>query len=288
MRRALARMEAAAFAGMRGVLRLRAVDMTAAAAERSAVVIAPHADDETLGCGCTILRKTDAGRRVRVVVVTDGRRSHESAVISPERLIELRRDEAVEACRRLGVPKCDVQVLGFEDQYTSRHTAAIRDRLAAIIAEAKPEEVYSPSGIDRNPDHRAIASVVDGLVRDGRISCAVYEYPVWFWTLRTWAGPGPVGSASIARMVLSPMRAAMTLRVRTVSTEGYLERKRHALAAHRTQMENLTGEAGWHTVPEQFLGSFFRREELFFVRHEPDRPIAAPSAPVSAAVPAGA
>src|SRR3954463_5692754 len=49
MRRAFPRMEAAALAGMRGILRLRASDMTALAAERSAVVIAPHADDETLG-----------------------------------------------------------------------------------------------------------------------------------------------------------------------------------------------------------------------------------------------
>jgi hypothetical protein len=43
---------------------------------RSAVVFAPHPDDETLGCGGTIVRKIRAGARVRLVVMTDGGSSH--------------------------------------------------------------------------------------------------------------------------------------------------------------------------------------------------------------------
>jgi len=47
-------------------------DDTATSAARSALVLAPHPDDETLGCGATILRKRAAGTPVHVLIVTDG------------------------------------------------------------------------------------------------------------------------------------------------------------------------------------------------------------------------
>lgn len=72
-------------------------DDTAAAGGRSTLVIAPHPDDETIGCGAAIARKRTAGTPVEVAVVTDGRHSHLSPLVSPTRLAELR--EAESWCR---------------------------------------------------------------------------------------------------------------------------------------------------------------------------------------------
>ena len=56
-------------------------DLTDVVATRSALVLAPHPDDETIGCGATILRKVAAGTPVTVFVATDGRHSHRSAAL---------------------------------------------------------------------------------------------------------------------------------------------------------------------------------------------------------------
>src|SRR5829696_1206258 len=60
-------------AAWRWTTRITARDETAAVAARGCLVIAPHPDDETLGCGATIARKRAAGTPVRVVIVADGR-----------------------------------------------------------------------------------------------------------------------------------------------------------------------------------------------------------------------
>ncbi|HEY5624375.1 MAG TPA: PIG-L family deacetylase, partial [Gammaproteobacteria bacterium] len=65
-------------------------------------MIAPHPDDEVLGCGGTMARHLAAGDHVHVVVVTDGRRSR-VAGLKPEAVAEVRRQEATNAASLLGV-----------------------------------------------------------------------------------------------------------------------------------------------------------------------------------------
>jgi hypothetical protein len=43
---------------------------------KPAIIFAPHQDDETLGCGGTIIRKKQAGANLQIVFMTDGCRSH--------------------------------------------------------------------------------------------------------------------------------------------------------------------------------------------------------------------
>ena len=55
--------------------------------DKGLVVVAPHPDDESLGCGGLIAEARRLGRAVRLVVVTDGCGSHtHSALYPPERL----------------------------------------------------------------------------------------------------------------------------------------------------------------------------------------------------------
>src|SRR5688500_7275309 len=90
-------------------------DVSDTVAARSALVIAPHPDDETLGCGATILRKVAAGTKVTVLVVTDGRHSHRSPSLPPERLAALREVEMAEAVARLGLAPADLRWGGLID-----------------------------------------------------------------------------------------------------------------------------------------------------------------------------
>lgn len=69
----------------------------AAAQPGPVVIVAPHPDDETLGCGGLIARRAAEGRRIVVVVITDGRAELIFLDVENERLIE----QQAEATRRV-------------------------------------------------------------------------------------------------------------------------------------------------------------------------------------------
>ena len=80
----------------------------------SAIIFSPHQDDETLGCGGTIIRKREAGAEVKIVFMTDGSQSHHHFTSESE-LIALRQQEAIKAAQTLKVAEEDVIFFGFLD-----------------------------------------------------------------------------------------------------------------------------------------------------------------------------
>jgi len=88
-------------------------------------IIAPHCDDETLGCG-GLLAKYDG--ECGVVVLT-----------APE---EIREKEFTRAQEILGYgPSC---LLGFPDGYLGTEMREVVGALDAVLAEWQPEELYLP------------------------------------------------------------------------------------------------------------------------------------------------
>src|SRR5262245_15665484 len=69
----------------------------------AALIVAPHPDDETFGCGGLIRTKVLQGIPLRVVLLTDGEAVGSGFCESPETVIAARKREALEACLRLGV-----------------------------------------------------------------------------------------------------------------------------------------------------------------------------------------
>ncbi|WP_284247414.1 PIG-L deacetylase family protein, partial [Methylobacterium haplocladii] len=80
------------------------------------VVVAPHPDDESLGCGGLIALACAAGRAVRLVVLSDGCGSHtHSRTHPPERLRALRETETLNAVAELGLAAGHLSFLGLPD-----------------------------------------------------------------------------------------------------------------------------------------------------------------------------
>lgn len=239
----------------------RSVDETAGAAARSAVVVAPHPDDETLGCGATIARKRAAGTRVVVVVVTDGRLSHRSEVLSPDELAAVRAGEARAACARLGVEAHDLRFLGLEEGSVAARHDAVAGMLAAVLDEVRPDEVLTTYRSDWHADHQAVSAATGAAVRAAGLAPRVLEFPIWFWVDGPW-GAGPHGKGPIRRYLGDPVRAS---RLRTVSvrTGGHLAAKRAALAQYRSQTTNLTGERNWAVMGDDLLSLFLAPVEVF-------------------------
>src|ERR1700712_111201 len=69
------------------------------------LILAPHPDDESLGCGGLIASCVAAGRTPLVVILTDGAGSHpNSRTFPPDRLRAVRAQEARDAVGCVGLP----------------------------------------------------------------------------------------------------------------------------------------------------------------------------------------
>lgn len=90
------------------------------------VVVAPHCDDETLGCGGLLATAKRNGARVHVVVVTNGdgyrigvARRYGRVRITPAMCIKYaydRQKETLKALKMLGINASDVTFLGYPDR----------------------------------------------------------------------------------------------------------------------------------------------------------------------------
>jgi LmbE family N-acetylglucosaminyl deacetylase len=242
---------------------------------RSAVVFAPHQDDETLGCGGTIIAKRDAGVPVHIVFMTDGTTSHRRFV-EQDALRRIRAEEAVRAAGILGVDASSVCFLDYPDgQLRQHHDAAVR-RISEILAEANPGEVFVPYRSDGTPDHEATWRIVVEALKRLRISVPVCEYPVWFWNQWPWVSLRVDVNRESLRAIGRVARAGGGAKFLNVFRDGLfvgdaLDRKRCALAEHRSQMTELVAGVKWPTLADvsdgEWLNCFFQDFEVFHRWH---------------------
>ena len=125
------------------------------------LAVAPHPDDETLGCGGTLVDHVRNGDTVEVVFLTSGERGgHEGR--STEEVGNQREAEAKRAATVLGV-----QGIEFWHGRDGGLTANQRlvARLRECFAERKVDRVYVPHDREMHPDHRAASRAVQQAAR---------------------------------------------------------------------------------------------------------------------------
>jgi LmbE family N-acetylglucosaminyl deacetylase len=243
--------------------------------QRSAVVFAPHQDDETLGCGGALLKKKAAGADVKIVFMTDGSRSHRH--LMPEsHMRAIRAREALAAARLLGMAEHDVAFLEFRDGDLKRHAQAAIERVTGLIRALRPSEIFIPYHGDRQPDHAATNRIALAALRQCQASVLVYEYPVWFWHHWPWVSlprgmhPATLKVLHASVMAGFGMKALHDLRC-AVYVHDVLAQKRLALHQHQSQMTRLIPGSPWATLHDvsdgEFLARFFQPYEMFHRYH---------------------
>jgi len=138
------------------------------------LVLAPHPDDETLGCGGTVAVLAAAGAEIRVVVVTDGEGSLVRG-LSAREVGRQRCAHATEACERLGARP--PTFLRLPDGGLAGCSQRLVELLTEHIGDFRPDLVFTPSPLDDHPDHRAVAASVAGL--DLPRTAEIWSYEVW-------------------------------------------------------------------------------------------------------------
>lgn len=213
------------------------------------VVVAPHPDDESLGCGGLLALLAEARMRPRVVVVTDGARSHASAAYPPARLAALREAEARAAVAVLGLAPGDVAFLDLPDCGVPEAGPPF-DAAAATLAGhlAGADTVVVPWRRDPHCDHEATWALARAAVARLGAAPRWLEYPVWAWE-----------HAASDRAPQPGEAVAWRLDVASV-----LGRKRRAVAAHVSQTTALIDDDpdGFVLAPA-VLAHFDRPWELY-------------------------
>ncbi|HKS16255.1 MAG TPA: PIG-L deacetylase family protein, partial [Planctomycetota bacterium] len=220
-------------------------------------------------CGGTIALKRRQGADVTVAFMTDGAASDPGA--APDELSHRRKDEAFAACRALGVPADRVLWFGFPDGRLSGDAEVAAARVASVLKQACPAQVFIPFGVEEHPDHTATGRIVATVVNryPERAAPAVFEYPIWFWRHWPWV---PVGGPEAFHLLGASRRASFGGKLRReftrrVDVASALDQKRAALDEHRTQMTKTQANTGSlaDVSGGEFLKCFFEGHEWFRV-----------------------
>ncbi len=198
------------------------------------LVIAAHPDDEALGCGGALVRHVARGDRVQCLFLADGAGSRSEGAD-----VGLRQRQAEAAARRLGAAA--PMLLGFPDnRMDSVPLLDIVQAVEKVIAEVRPDIIYTHHGNDLNIDHRITHQAVLTACRPQPDSCvrAIYGFEVPSST--EWASP----------------EAAPAFRpVRFVDISDYLQHKMALLDCYADEMrafpharsrEAVEALARWH------------------------------------------
>jgi LmbE family N-acetylglucosaminyl deacetylase len=152
------------------------------AASGPVVVLAAHPDDETLGCGGLIARRTAEGRRVVVVVITDGRallgRFGIDRDPSPAEVAQMRKEETRRAVDILTAGRAEILYLEVENERLVEEQADVTRRVTALVGDLKPAELYAPSAFEGHAEHVAANEIARAACASTGACGALFEYIV--------------------------------------------------------------------------------------------------------------
>ncbi len=216
------------------------------------LVVAPHPDDETLGCAGAIALLRSRGHTVQILVVSDGTQSHPHSLKYPAPILkELREAETRCAMAMLGVKPSHISFLQLPDgaipNAKSPDFLAVVNECYLYLRSVNPKIVFAPWRTDPHPDHRATWQLVATAVKQTMLSPRVIEYPIWDWDPRQ-----------------RQLRNQNFYRPWRLDISEVVALKRQAIAAYRSQTTNLIDDDpnGFRLTP-QMLSNFAHPWEIY-------------------------
>jgi LmbE family N-acetylglucosaminyl deacetylase len=192
------------------------------------VVVAPHPDDETLGCGGLVSGLRSLGGAVYVIFVTDGSASHPNSKIWPSaRLAEQREKEAKDALVCLGLQNEPRMFLRLVDAAmppagSPAWQGAVLE-LREVLQSFSPDLAIIPWRRDPHCDHRASWQLFHTALKQTSVHPEELEYAIWLEEFGKSEDYPRDGEAEAVRIDVS--RA--------------VKAKRAAIAAHKSQVSDL-------------------------------------------------
>jgi len=218
----------------------------------SILVVSPHPDDETFGCGGTLARFGRSNVVLHVAFVTDGAASHPGhPIVGPSELAVRRTAEAFKAAQALGIEAKNLRFLGEHDGTLARLSPAEADNavksISGLVEELCPAAILMPCRSDGSSEHDAVFSLVSRALRQAGRHPRILEYPVWSW----W---NPL-------RLLSPLLSCR--RVWRVDVANVLALKANAMSAYSSQLLPIPPDTA-AALPLGFDSMFQSFDEFLF------------------------
>jgi len=140
------------------------------------LVFAAHPDDEIIGCGGTIAKYVQKGRKVVIVIFSHGEGS--DPLKDPKIVTERRIKESLRASAVLGVKT--VLFLGLSDlKFVSQLSKqATVKQVEAILRKYEPKVIFTHTMDDPHPAHRAVTNLIKKLSEKIKPKPQVYTFAI--------------------------------------------------------------------------------------------------------------
>lgn len=220
-------------------------------------VVAPHPDDEALGCGGLLALLRQAGQPAAAVLVSDGTMSHPaSELFSAPARRAVREAEFRHALTILGFDGAEPLFLGLPDGRVPDAAGApgfdeAVVRLQRFLEAQATATVLVPWRRDPHPDHRATSQLVQAALATMPRPPRRLEYVVWAWE-RAAADDLPTAADGVTGFRLE--------------VGAVVAQKQRAIRAHRSQVAPgvFTDDPGGFLLSEGMLAHFAGPYEVFF------------------------
>jgi LmbE family N-acetylglucosaminyl deacetylase len=213
------------------------------------LITAPHPDDESLGCGGFIAESCSHGRPPVVVIMTDGTASHPNSLTYPtDRLRALRESETCAALTVLGLSSDRLHFMRLRDSAMPLKGALAQATIAELrklVLLYQCKTILAPWIHDPHCDHETTQMMVRAAITGMAVS--LYSYPVWGWLLPS------------EELLPDEVVEGWRLNIAT-----HLDRKRRAIASHRSQYSDLIkDDPRGFRLPPDLLATVERPYEVF-------------------------
>lgn len=236
-------------------------------------VVVAHPDDETFGCGSTLLHAHGAGAVTAVCCATRGEAGEvtHGVEVPAAGLGELREAELRAAAELLGVSRVDL--LDLPDSGMTGDVAPetlvgvdpslVRDRVSRVVDDFGPDVIVTLDGSDGHRDHAR--------VRDVTVEVAAARgIPVFLQCLprsvmQQWAERLARERSDSAYLELAELGTPDDQITHVIDSTGLWDQRWSAIRAHRSQT------SPFEDLPEDVARAFLCRERLALVEHPSSR-----------------
>lgn len=221
------------------------------------LIMVPHPDDESLGCAGLIATLIALGKKVKLILTTDGSKSHPNSKKFPkETITALRLKELKEAMTLLGLNPDELKYYNAPDASMPAKGApgftALKEQLKEDLIEFQPDLILVPYELDPHCDHRSTYQLLIAALEIAHIKRPkIWEYPIWLYE---HAKPEDLPDLQQGEL-------------KSLDIKAHLSLKKRCIYAHRSQTTRMIDDdPDGFILTDQVINNFMQEREFFLER----------------------